>query len=147
MKEMGKEQVGKSLTSRVTFSEFFTELQLAHFSVQDYLISTQIESGPAAKFKLESRLANTFIANTCLIYLSQFDKEYPPMHSTLAHLPLTFYAAKYWVQHACSNGEDMPSALHKLVLNFFQTKKIFRSWVRIFDIDRQHGWREETELN
>ena len=140
-------QVSRSFAPTATHPDFFTELRLSHFSVQDYLTSTQIGSGSSASFKLEKRLADNFIANTCLIYLSQFDKEECLTKSTFGLFPLTLYAAQYWVYHACSSGKDIPTSLQEPVLQFFQSDNVFYNWVRIFDIDRWNHLQPRVETN
>ena len=48
-------------------------VQIAHFSVQEYLISDRIRSHKAAVFSLDSAAANAEIAQVCLVYLLDGD--------------------------------------------------------------------------
>jgi hypothetical protein len=50
------------------------ELKLAHFSVKEYLVSKRIQAGPASKFSILEIPATLTIAQTCLVYLLQFNK-------------------------------------------------------------------------
>ena len=49
-------------------------LQLAHFSVREYLESSRLRAGPANKFAIDKMRAHTFITESCIIYLLQFDR-------------------------------------------------------------------------
>ncbi|KAF8518577.1 hypothetical protein JB92DRAFT_2712247, partial [Gautieria morchelliformis] len=50
-----------------------TELTLAHFSVREYLVWESLRTHRKLSFyHCDTKLANTFIAKTCLIYLLQF---------------------------------------------------------------------------
>lgn len=44
-------------------------LQLAHFSVREYLESARLHEGLAKSFAIHEMRANTFIAESCIIYL------------------------------------------------------------------------------
>ncbi|MCJ1403803.1 hypothetical protein MMC11_007026 [Xylographa trunciseda] len=77
------------------------KLQLAHFSVKEYLVSERIRDGPASRFKI-TKTADDYIAKTCLTYLLHFNEpliqsSYVPLADTL---PLSGYAGLYWAQHA-----------------------------------------------
>ena len=48
------------------------ELRLAHFSVKEYLISDRVRTGPAYQYNIQE-YAEDRIAQTCLIYLLQFE--------------------------------------------------------------------------
>lgn len=80
-------------------------LQLAHYSVREYLESARLLEGPAKSFAIHEMRANIFIAESCIIYLLQFD----PLQTTLetcsvSHVrneyPLAKYAATSWYIHS-----------------------------------------------
>lgn len=48
-------------------------VQIAHFSVQEYLVSDRIRGDKAAVFSLDSATANAEIAQVCLVYLLEPD--------------------------------------------------------------------------
>jgi hypothetical protein len=72
-------------------------LQLAHFSVKEYLTSSRLDSDIALYF--EELTASATIAQVCLAYLLQFKQEAPPQ-GFQARFPLVQYSARYWMDHA-----------------------------------------------
>ena len=82
-------------------------LQFAHFSVREYLGSPRLQDG---KFAVQEIRANTFIAESCIVYLRQFDQlrsslEDCSVPEISKRYPLAEYAATYWDQHARDAGE------------------------------------------
>jgi hypothetical protein len=55
-------------------------LQLAHFSVKEYLESSRIREGKAAGYRLQERSAHESIAECCLAYLLIDDVGLPRIH-------------------------------------------------------------------
>src|SRR5215471_2602161 len=86
-------------------------LQLAHFSVKEYLTSKRIQDGPVSGFYLETHASHHTIAQMCLIYLLQFDKvDLFGSSDAFSTFPLTQYAAEHWAAHTqfghgCTAGE------------------------------------------
>jgi ankyrin repeat domain-containing protein 50 len=103
-------------------------LSIAHFSVQDYLESDRIRSQSAAKFALQSRIAHTELAETCLVYLQNVR-----LHD-LKEFPLASYAAKHWYLHFEKGDEDYDSSLAA----YFSGSEddILMNWITITDPDR-----------
>ena len=109
-------------------------LQLAHFSVKEYLTSKRIQDGSASGFYLETHASHHTIAQMCLIYLLQFDKEGLFMPSdALSRFPLAQYAAVHWAAHTqfghgCTAGE-----LCGLIIKLFEAQSApYINWVQIF---------------
>ena len=79
-------------------------LQLAHFSVREYLESSRVHDGPAKKFAIQEKSANTLIAESCIIYLFQLFKltwlEKRSESKVFKEYPLTEYATITWNAHA-----------------------------------------------
>ena len=120
-------------------------LNLAHFSVKEYLMSDEIKSGAWCQFYLEESLAEEFIARSCIAYLLQFDKdEFPP--EIVDRPSLVEYAARYWVWHAQSTSMINSTPPDHLLLRLFQpSSKVFYNWIRLHDID--DIWQEHTVLH
>ncbi|KAF8466290.1 ankyrin repeat-containing domain protein, partial [Gautieria morchelliformis] len=92
----------------------FTELTLAHFSVREYLVSESLRTHRKLSFyHCDTKLANTFIAKTCLTYLLQFNK-YSIGRDRVSY-PLCSYAAEYWIRHTQPDNDDDPT-LHQLIM-------------------------------
>ena len=79
-------------------------LQFAHFSVREYLGSPRLHDGPAKKFAIDEMSANTFIAESCLAYILQFENH--PRVQIYEKYPLVNYAAYYMRDHARDAGES-----------------------------------------
>ncbi|KAF2178926.1 purine and uridine phosphorylase [Zopfia rhizophila CBS 207.26] len=73
------------------------ELQLAHFSVKEYLTSNRLDSGIAQDF--QETTARASIAKVCLAYLLHFDQDVPPKQISEA-FPLARYSARFWMTNA-----------------------------------------------
>ncbi|KAL0929878.1 pfs domain-containing protein [Colletotrichum truncatum] len=73
------------------------ELQLAHFSVKEYLISDRVEGSLSADFR--EPLARAIITEVCLSYLLELDIKLSPENIGQSY-PLAKYAARSWMGHA-----------------------------------------------
>ncbi|KAL8723696.1 MAG: hypothetical protein Q9181_007223 [Wetmoreana brouardii] len=140
------------LSSLVTTEDLKTNFQtvkiirLAHFSVQEYLVSDRILQQAAKDYSIQEVSANSSIAATCLAYLLQFDR---PISEGVGlkkeEFPLAGYAALHWVQHLRPLGKDhMPT---KLVLELMLTRNEVRlNWNKIYHrpshLDRYFGFHE-----
>ena len=107
-----------------------TELRLAHFSVQEYLISDRIRKGAAFQYDIQSR-AEEEIVQTCLTYLFYFQKGVLNSEN-LNIFPLALYAAKHWCRHFRAM-KDSDQAI-KLGMQLFQGDT-FINWIRLCDPD------------
>ncbi|KAK4206260.1 ankyrin repeat protein [Rhypophila decipiens] len=73
------------------------EIQLAHFSVKQYLVSDRLEADMASDLK--EIPARTAIVNVCLSYLLELDRSCGPSKAIKTY-HLAQYSAQYWAQHA-----------------------------------------------
>lgn len=118
------------------------EVQLAHFSVKEYLVSTRIRYGPAKVYSIEEGYANASMSETCLAYLLHFDKSDSLTSQPLENFPLILYAASYWAHHARLADSDT-SIYPLLAVELLMDKKYaLLHWVRLCDRD-QH---DQTDL-
>jgi ankyrin repeat protein len=90
-------------------------LQLAHFSVKEYLTSNRAESVVAPEF--QKATASVSIARVCLAYLLQFDHEINPTRVIL-DFPLAKYSATFWRSYA-TVGNGAEESLMGLIERFF----------------------------
>lgn len=79
------------------------EIQLAHFSVKDYLTSNHIEERIAQHFK--ETIACSSIAEVCLAYLLELEKNLPIIEIKQSFF-LAQYAARYWASYAVIAERD-----------------------------------------
>ncbi|KAF8517231.1 hypothetical protein JB92DRAFT_2679081, partial [Gautieria morchelliformis] len=116
------------------------ELRLAHFSVKEYLISEHLCKGETtiSFYSFNKTMADTFIAETCLAYLLQFDQQGGVDSTTTRAYPLSEYAATQWTRHAQSDtcGASESDTLHKLIMALFQPKEaMYGNWLRLYNPD------------
>jgi hypothetical protein len=90
-------------------------LQLAHFSVKEYLTSNRVESIVATEFQKVA--ASASIAKVCLAYLLQFEHELQP-EEVLTGFPLVKYSATFWMSFA-AEGNSEEDSLSGLIERFF----------------------------
>ncbi len=106
-------------------------VRLAHFSVQEYLISERMKNLPARKYGVTYLAANETIAATCVAYLLQFDERETTSPDLLEARPLVRYAATCWTQHARILDRELNS-VRSLGLRLLQANsKAYANWVRI----------------
>ena len=78
-------------------SESRVELQLAHFSVKEYLMSNRLDADIAPNF--QECQAGAAVAKICLAYLLHFDEEVSPT-DIMRCFPLAKYSATNWMVNA-----------------------------------------------
>jgi ankyrin repeat protein len=118
-------------------------LTLAHFSVKEYLLSDNIRiSRPkVSRFSICKEDADILIAQTCLVYLLQFNNlQYTNWTRADKDYPLARYSAQHWVKHAQSWGRPAAvKALEGLVLKLLQPAEAhYVNWNRFYQADLPH---------
>ena len=127
------------------------EVKLAHFSVKEYLLSKRHQNVPSS-FCISETSSHSFISQTCLAYLLQFDKPDCMSSSMIHKFPLAQYAAQYWTFHAQAGRDDSSDALQKLTVHLLQSQHSppFITWVQLWDLDnpwqRMDLRRKSTEI-
>ena len=80
------------------------ELQLAHFSVKEYLISDRLDKDIAQSF--QEATAKAMIGTVCLAYLLHLNQSIG-IKEIRETFPLAQYSARYWMSHAAvAEGKD-----------------------------------------
>lgn len=122
-------------------------VRLAHLSVKEYLLSTQIrQHSSVAKFAMAPSEANRELAAYCLTYLSFQELTSGPSRSADAYAdrlkrhPLLKHAATGWAYYF--RAADTTPNLRNLVLDFFTpgSRQIFMSWVQVLNADHNSKW-------
>ncbi|KAF7518830.1 hypothetical protein G7054_g13309 [Neopestalotiopsis clavispora] len=100
-----------------------TEIQLAHFSVKDYLTSDRLESQTFQY--LEETAARSSITGVCLAYLLEF-RQVKTAKEIKQVFPFAQYSARYWLSHAiiCEQKSEYVFELTKQL--FFNRKLLER---------------------
>jgi hypothetical protein len=68
-------------------------IALAHYSVQEYLLSDRIKQGPAKQYNLHKAECHSVIIDSCLKYLLQLQR--PLLEEVFQTLALAQYAAEF----------------------------------------------------
>lgn len=115
--------------------EFTSTVQIAHFSIQEYLQSERIRHQKAAIFSLTSLTAHAEIAQICLVYLLEYGLSKLELEqNVLEEYPLAHFAAMYWYHHF-ESATNHSSELNGLILRLFQQEESFMTWVKLYDMD------------
>ena len=117
-------------------------MQFSHFSVKEYLTSSRIAEGRMSRYHIPLEQAHLFVTRACLSFLLQLDK-----HVTIQsveELPLAWYAARYWTEHA--GFGDVASHAEDLIKRLFNPENHhFSIWVWIYDTIYGHSMDGELE--
>ena len=115
-------------------------VRLSHFSVKEYLVSKQIQTGRASDYSVDAVLANRSIATTCLVYLMRFDTDKLDKNRMKrdGDVALALYASRHWVDHFQQQGPDTHQLLQDLTREFFHLPRLahFLNWIRMYDLDK-----------
>lgn len=107
-------------------------VQLAHFSVKEYLVSNRIRASLAASYSIDETRSHIDIGQTSLSCLVMYDVAfYSDSNDFSKNMPLARYAAEYWYKHLAMGGGNVPDAAIDL---FSSTEKI-RNWKDLYDLD------------
>ena len=110
-------------------------VQLAHFTVKEYLISPRIREARVKQYSIQEVAANAFIAESSLAYLLQFDKPDSLTTQSVDEYPLADYAARYWTEHARLAEKDSTLA-PLLSMELLLTKgHALLNWIRLYNPD------------
>jgi ankyrin repeat protein len=111
----------------------FTELTLAHFSVREYLVSGSLRTHWELSFyHCDTKLANTFIAMTCVAYLLQFTQPSISQDIRISY-PLCSYAAEYWIRHTQPDNDD-DRILRRLIMSLLQPDSpVYLNWLELYN--------------
>ena len=139
-----------SMTQATSTAEKDT-IRLAHFSVEEYLVSERIMGSPASMFSLCYTSSARRLSSGCLYYLQCPDipggpastvrelygweqsssadehcyRQYPNLSDTF---PFFVYAARYWHAHVKDCEGSTPGWLLDVMWSFFGSQESFRFW-------------------
>ncbi|ETS82683.1 hypothetical protein PFICI_04559 [Pestalotiopsis fici W106-1] len=106
------------------------EIQLAHFSVKDYLTSDRLESKFARYFQEIS--ARSSIADVCLAYLLELEPQMVEVITNTFHF--AEYSARYWASHA-HVVEYHSQQTFELAAELFLDRSRIKMWLLLSDSD------------
>jgi len=84
------------------------QIQFAHFSVKEYLVSTRLSQGRASKYFVNEILAHRVLSEICLLYLSEVADLRKPLSQNLKdYYPLLGYCCRCWPHHVEKLEQDI----------------------------------------
>ena len=104
------------------------DVQIAHFSVQEYLVSDRIRGQKAAVFSLDSAAANAEIAQVCLVYLLDHDLSTFLCDKCKPDRKIKFHNRDEKSLRDGGKSERKDFALNDLLENYPLTKFAAESW-------------------
>jgi hypothetical protein len=111
-------------------------IALAHYSVQEYLVSDRIKQGAANQYSMQEDKCHNAITKGSLMYLTQFQQ--PMSVEELEASALAIYAAEFWSSHLPKAGEESEGNL--LASNLMSgNKPAYFNWIRLHDPDQPGG--------
>lgn len=120
-----------SLVVIVTGGHDEEEIQLAHFSVKEYLISNRVDEDIAQYF--DETAARGLIAEVCLAYLLELDGNLPPQEM-IRFYPMASYSARYWTSHSAI-AESCNETVCILETEFFSERSGYESCYVLYNPD------------
>lgn len=111
-------------------------IALAHYSVQEYLVSGRIKQGQAKQYSMQEVGCHDAIAQGCLKYLNQMQR--PLTTETLKASALATYTAEFWSSHLKRTGDETEGSLLALHL-MSADKPAYVNWIRLHDPDRLYS--------
>ncbi|EXK78708.1 hypothetical protein FOQG_16638 [Fusarium oxysporum f. sp. raphani 54005] len=101
------------------------EVQLAHFSVKEYLLNYQVQGFLHAE-------ASIAITQTCLSYLNSLEED--GIAIIKSQFPLAKYAAEIWMDH--TGPAEVSKDVVAAAVSFLENDVLFRLWTRLYQPDR-----------
>jgi hypothetical protein len=138
------EEIASYCGSLVTIQTSTKEIRLAHYSVQEFLVSGRLTSG-CEIYKIIKQPANDSIAKTCLAYLmGAFESSLPVMPSELL---LAEYAARYWIEHAKAAEDTYINDIDYRIVRFLECELARSNWIQLYDPEEPwKGPKKEDEV-
>jgi ankyrin repeat protein len=112
-------------------------IALAHYSVQEYLVSDRIKQGAAKQYSMQEVECHNAMAKGSLMYLTQFQQ--PMSTEVLEASALARYAAEFWSSHLQKAGNETEGSV--LAMSLMSTDEpAYLNWIRLFNPD--YPWKE-----
>lgn len=109
------------------------QVQLAHFSVKEFLLSDRC----AFHLDFRSQICHSVIAESCLHYLLHMCQDGPITKELVSQYPLSLYAAKQWCQHLRTIADLCDDSIVDLASQLLTKEdSSLLSWVQLYNMDR-----------
>jgi hypothetical protein len=126
------QEIASYCGSLVTTQVSTKEIKLAHYSVQEFLVSDRL-SNRCEIYKIVKEPANSSIVKTCLAYLTgAFELRVPDIRRDF---PLAGYAAENWMKHAKTAEGTCFDEMDNRVVRFLESELARSNWIELFNPD------------
>lgn len=116
-----------------------TEIQLAHFSVREYLVSARVDESVAQELgEVNARAA---IVEVCLSYLIDLEHSYDKEEEKQRQ-PLVQYSARYWPTHAAVVEASLKAVAPK-VEEYLLSDVAYRFGYRVYPLDQPWKYSDD----
>jgi hypothetical protein len=114
---------------------------LAHYSVQEYLVSDRIRQGLAKQYSMQEAACQSAITRGSLKYLMQLQQLLE--EESLRVFALAKYSAEFWSSHLRKTKDEMEQVSHLTMGLLTREEPAYLNWLRLHDPD--DPW-EKTDL-
>ncbi|OSS51913.1 hypothetical protein B5807_03446 [Epicoccum nigrum] len=114
---------------------------LAHYSVQEYLVSDRIKQGHVKQYSMSRIECHNLITKGSLMYLLQLQQ--PVSADDLESFALAEYAAKFWHSHLEAGGEAAEQGLLALRV-MSMDNPAYITWLQLADSRNWDSWRKKV---
>ena len=117
--------------------KYIQVVEIAHFSVKEYLNSDEILSGPARTFHIQERIAIEAIIQRSLLYLNSYSVSNRKSASLqdLDEFPLLLYVSHFWHEHVLAVEDALSAQTKDLVYDFLNSETSLLSWLKVYRPD------------
>jgi preprotein translocase subunit YajC len=112
-------------------------IALAHYSVQEYLVSDRIRQGSAKQYSMQEAECHDAITRGSLKYLIQLQQ--PLSRETLKAFALARYIAEFWSRHLQKTGDKIEQASQLTIRLMARDEPAYLNWIQLHDPDRLWG--------
>ena len=117
---------------------------LAHYSVQEYLVSERIRKGPAKQYSMQEAECHKAMTIGCLGYLHRFQE--PMTDETFYTSALADYSARFWNNHLQKTADGVEEMSRLAMTLLLMNKQVFANSIQIYDPDGEHSGGIATPL-
>ncbi|KAI5366970.1 hypothetical protein J4E82_010917, partial [Alternaria postmessia] len=107
---------------------------LAHYSVQEYLVSDRIRQGSAKQYSMQEAACQSAITRGSLKYLIQLQQ--PLERETLQVFALAGYSAEFWSSHLRKTRDEGEQASQLAATLMAKEEPAYLNWIWLHDPDR-----------
>jgi ankyrin repeat protein len=109
-------------------------IALAHYSVQEYLVSDRIKEGSAKQYGMQKVRCHSALARGSLKYLTQL--AHPLSKEVLEESVLAKYSAEFWSSHLQKTGDEIEQ-VSQLAMSVMDIQEpAYLTWIQLHDPDQ-----------